>query len=277
MKNAHPTRPSALLAALTFCVVACRGDRAGPAAQSGPAASSTAATTSSAGVEESAIVSAVQAWNDALNRHDVEALASLYAERVVLYGNDVPRATALKAKRDALARRKTYAQQIVGAIAVTSGDGAGEFTARFRKRSGPVERERETPAKLSFRLSDGGSPMITEEADDLPVAAATLADAGSECEPTAARVVNAIPAVRKAIEDTKQAVSESKGQSRFGGIGPTYDDEHKLTASLGVFGEQGFEEVVSYTVERGRLSVSIMGAGETVPADALRDVARACR
>ena len=264
-----------------LALAACHRDHDDAPSKSGALPAATAASPAPApALGTDAIVGVVQAWSDALNRHDILALGALYSNRIIFYGTDAPKAAVLKTKRDALGSSKGYTQQIASAIAVTPGEHAGEFVARFLKRSGPTGRQRETRARLGLRIGDSGAPLITEEADDMSAPVGHL-DAGAsgaaECEARTAEVVNAIPAVKKALDDAKKDVDQSKGRSRFGGMGPNEDDEHTFSASLGVFTDQNFQELVSYTVNHGHLSLFIMGAGERVPPEALRAVEQACR
>jgi hypothetical protein len=79
----------------------------------------------------------VMAWSDALSRHDVASLESIYAEQVHYYGRPLAKGALLRAKEDALGQAKTFRQEIVGPIVIR--EEGGGIVASFTKRSGGRE------------------------------------------------------------------------------------------------------------------------------------------
>jgi hypothetical protein len=261
---------------LSLAAVACH--RNSPSAGNGPGDAATGALPSPSSAQQPDAVAgarrAIQAWNDALNRHDAGGMEGLYDARVRFYGRDESRATVLKAKQSALSRDSTFTQQIEGPITISSGN-AGELVATFVKRSGSAGKLSDVHATLTLREVEAGLPLIAEESDE--ASSHRHDDAGpADCETTAVRIVNALPEVKRAVANAKRAADQSGGRVTFGGLGPIYDGDSKFSAGLGVYNDQSFQEQVSYTVDHGRLNVEIMGAEQKVPPDALREIDRNC-
>jgi hypothetical protein len=216
----------------------------------------------------------VGAWNDALNRHDTKALESLYADRVSFYGERRSKADVVRAKQAAFRAERDFQQQIPGFIDVTRG--VGDYSvARFSKRSGRPDHLRETKAKLVLGRGDGGPLRIFEEADEKAAEKQQAA-----CETTAAEVVNALPQVKRRLAEAWARVDASNGKLRAGGLGPQdLDSPEEFSASIGIHGDESFETVVWYRVDReGRMTVGLEDQGTIdLPPAALRRVARDCR
>jgi hypothetical protein len=222
--------------------------------------------------EEAALV-VVRTWSDALDRHDLTKLETLYADEVRFYGRSLTKAAVLESKAAALRKQTTFRQQIMGPITSGSSDG-GILTATFTKRSGEEGKLTETSAKLVLRWEAARTWQIVEEAD-------LGGDPGTElggCQERVAEVVNSLPAVKRAIAEGQAAADESGGRATFGGIGPTEDDDGGFSARIGLHTQESFEALVSYSVDgKGRLTVNAGGVDLELPAATLRSVERACR
>jgi hypothetical protein len=157
-RHAPLARISARVLLATACAAAvtaaCR-DKPSPSGSSiDPSPAPTAAPSSPASsVPDSVARRAVQAWSDALDGHDVDALPGLYAEQVRFYGRWLPRSAVVAAKRAALSAQSTFRQQVVGEITLTLHDDV--VTAEFLKRSGVNGKPRDVRARLGLRKSDG--------------------------------------------------------------------------------------------------------------------------
>ena len=142
----------------------------------------------------------VRAWSDALDRHDVDALGALYADNVFFYTSVRTKAQVLAAKTSALGPTSTFHQQIVGDIAVTNG------RATFTKRSGNGTKLASGQAVLVV----AGSPLAITEERDAPRPPAS-------CEAAVMDVVDAIPAVKKQMDDIRKNVAKTP-DANLGGI-----------------------------------------------------------
>jgi len=89
----------------------------------------------------------LEAWNAALNSHDVDALGPLYAARVDFYGTSLTRAQVVARKRKALAASPKFEQHLSEITIEASPDGS--MVARFVKTSGPAARTADVRATLS--------------------------------------------------------------------------------------------------------------------------------
>ncbi len=228
----------------------------------------------------------VKAWNDALDSHDVAALGPLYFKHVCYYGRVVALDEVLKQKKGALGAANTFQQQIVGDARFVQSQG-GFLVARFTKRSGLAARLRDTQARIVLRRdADSDELRILEEADDSDPAVDPTADACTQlawsavtqerCEDAASRVVNAMPRVKKVVDELTAASTEGHA---MGGIGPQDNGDGTFSASIGVQMPERFEGRVDYTVQRstGRLTVSIDDSDAPVPESAQRELANACK
>jgi hypothetical protein len=259
--------------ALSVAAMGCHRDTPSPAG--GPPPPAPTGTAPSPALDPTAAArQVVQAWNDALNRHDVAAMAGLYDERVRFYGREASKASVLKAKQGAFGTASTFTQQIEGPITIAPGSG-GELVATFLKRSGSAGKLHEVHAKLALRAADGGLPMITEETDE--VSAQRGEDAGApDCETMAAHVVNALTEVKREVADLKKTADESGSSSHFGGFGPIYEGDSKFSAGIGLYTDQRFQGEINYTVDHGHLYVDILGTNVSVPISAQKVIEHAC-
>lgn len=225
--------------------------------------------------EDEAVGFFVRTWSDALDRHNLAALESMYDERVRFYGQDLNRAQVLAAKRAALGPGSRFHQTLGADIDVRPGD-QGTWVAVFTKRSGRDDSLHTAQGRLVLRAQDGGALRVVEETDE-----ATENRAGvlqrAKCQEVAAREVNALPAVQRAVKSAKRAAAESDGAAYFGGMMPVEDDD-SFTAEIGINSEMRFEAEVVYSVDRsGLLTVNALDKDQVVPADALARVKRACK
>ncbi len=216
----------------------------------------------------------VQAWNDALDKHDVDALRHVYAERVHLYGKDLARAAVLDEKRAALGRSPGFHQSIAGPIALSPSRG-GAMEARFEKSSGEPPRVSTVHARLVLTPGDPGRPVIAEESDES--SDGRKPEPVDRCKEVAARVVNALPQVERAMHAAQVAVDRADGAATVGGMMPV-DDDDGFEAELGIHTGERFEPSVSYGVDRaGRLTVTVADEDVAPPPDAREAVKQACK
>lgn len=270
---------SALLAALA---IGCRKAEQRPQKDTHSPPASAATTASSAlglsaapsgQAPEDPAAAAVLAWSNALDRHDLATLATLYADPLRFYGRTLTKAAVVGAKAAAFRKQPTFRQQIIGPIVSTRADD-GTLTATFTKQSGDDGKLSQVAAKLVLRLGDGGTWMVVEEADASSVPAAAVGG----CEEKVAEVVNALPEVKRAVADGQAAADKSRGRATFGGMGPNDDGDGGFTVSMGLHTEERFETLVTYSVDgKGRLTVFAGGPELELPAATLRSVERACR
>jgi hypothetical protein len=231
------------------------------------------------------VLALMKAWNDALDSHDVSALAGLYFGRVCYYGKVVTIDTVLRQKKDALGPGSSFRQRILGGVNVERA-ADGLFVARFTKHSGVAQRLRDTAARIVLRSDpDGGDLRILEEADEGGAApgatsAACAEDAWSQavearCEETASRAVHAMPRVKLIVDELLEASTDDHA---LGGMGPVNNGDGTFSASIGVHTNDRYEGRIDYTIDRktGRLTVSVDGTDVPVPEGARREVARAC-
>lgn len=123
------------------------------------------------------------------------------------------------------------------------------------------------------RQADGTMVIVGES--DVASRARNEHAAADGCEATLSRVVNALPAVKRAVLDAQRAADQSHGRASFGGIDP--QDDEVRTWGLGLHSEERFEPYVWYSVNRtGDLTVTVQGEDLVVPSPALKDVRRAC-
>jgi ketosteroid isomerase-like protein len=260
-----------------------------PSAPTGGPASPTTASAPTSSVPSPArsnpadddVLRVVRAWSDALDRHDVDALAGLYEDYVRFYGSDTPvsRSTVLGMKRSALGPGSTFRQEIVGEITVVH-DQDGGSTARFVKRSGPAGAMREVRAYLVLRRRPDGQFVIWTENDEPTDAAAKTRSAWEEaCEATAARVVDERPAVKTFEESAQRAADASHGRARFGGIGPVEGDDDSFGVGIGFHTDDRYEGHVWYSVGRktGEVKLTVDGIDVDVGDVGRAAVRRVCR
>ena len=129
--------------------------------------SSSAPPAASAAPGESAIEArarrVTEAWSRALDAHDEAALAKVYAARVELYGKEMSREEAIRAKRAAFGKTPTFTQSIHD-LRVTPSSLEEGWVARFTKTSGAQGKTASVSALVALR-SEGGSLRIWRESD----------------------------------------------------------------------------------------------------------------
>jgi hypothetical protein len=266
----------ALLAA-----AACRHETAPPAAKADPSSAvatsvarpplpATSTSVRPAAAAEPAEVAVVRAWDAALDKHDLDALDRLYAERVVFYGRPLTKAAVIQAKRAAFAKQSSYSQQIIGEIKLERADD-GRVSASFLKRTGDAGKSRTVSAKLLLALGPQGY-RVAEETDE-----ASAARAQPDCEAKTHEIVEALPQVRRATSDAMKEADQSDGGLTFGGVGPSDDDEGGFVVSTGLHSDERFDARIVTSVNRsGALTVTVLGEDVPVPPAALEAVRRAC-
>jgi hypothetical protein len=211
-------------------------------------------------------------WSSALDRHDVAALAPLYAARVQYYGRTLTRDAVLDAKRAALAAAGDFHQSVVGRVDA-SPESVGRVALTFTKRSGSGGKTSDVSAKLVLG-KEAENFAIVEETDSVTE---SRKQGGASCEEAASAAVEALPKVKSVIDELLKAAEASGDTAHFGGIGPI-EDADGFTASLGLHTEDRFEARIAYTVDRkGHLGVVVDGEPQPIPAPTLRAVERACK
>src|SRR5262245_52557938 len=111
--------------------------------------------------EQEAVLRTVRAWNEALDRHDLDALEKLYAGTVRFYGRDRSKAAVIAAKRTAFAKQPKFNQAIVGEIHLSLS--LDVFSASFLKVTGPDVLA--INGTLGLKAS-GSNFLIVEEGDE---------------------------------------------------------------------------------------------------------------
>ena len=253
-------------------------ERAAPSTSGAPAGSSmpgARALDASQGIDP--VVGVVRAWSEALSKHDLPVLARVYDDHVRSYGNDYPKAALLKIRENAFNEMPTYALAIEGPVTVTASD-AGQFVARFAKRAGPANKTGEGRGRLTLRAREGAAPVITEEADENTAAPARPHTGPSLnlCAEVAERIVNALPEVRRVVDEGKRLADASDGGTTFGSTPQIFEGDDQLSADLGVFTGSRFQRKASYMVRSRNLYVEVMDKPVNVPSEALKEIAHAC-
>lgn len=224
-----------------------------------PAPSASVASTPSASVappaENPAHAEArrvVQAWSDALDKHDLVALEKTYGDPVVFYKlGPKPKKTVLAMKRSVLGPKSTFHQQIMDRIEIAPAP-KDTWQATFTKRSGNGTKLGDTQAFLVL----GGSPLVIVEERDAPRQA-------TSCEEVASSVAWEVPAVKKAMDGVRKELPKYPDRNE-GGIGPETFEDGTIQASIGVHSPERFERIASFTVyPNGRLDVNVGGEDYT--------------
>jgi hypothetical protein len=267
------------MAALVLAVVGCHRDSPTRAALPETSAAIAASSPSPRPTQPDSLAQqarrVVLAWNEALDGRDPDALLPLYGEHVRYYGRDLPAAAVLDAKRVALRADATFHQRIVGEIEVIPGEDLA--TTGFLKRSGPAGNLRDVHAKLVMQRNDGGPLLIVDETDDV-TEKAKFSSAPTDCAGAAARVVDDLPDVKRAVASAILAADQSGGRANYGRVGPIDDESGGFSVGVGLHTDQRFEAEVWYSVDRaGRLSVTVLGTDVAIPPKSPRTVATACR
>src|SRR5215471_4821345 len=159
---------TACTAALSWSLNACReraevSKRAEPVAvgaSSAPSSSAPEAASVSRAPSASNPEAAVARWNDALAKHDVEALRSVYADPIEFYGTPLPRDQVLKMKQEAFAQTPDFTQSIqnVRIVPLVS----KRLRADFDKSWSGGGHESHLPAILELEQMDGKYRVVAE-------------------------------------------------------------------------------------------------------------------
>lgn len=217
----------------------------------------------------------VQAWSDALARHDLAALGSFYGERVVYYGKPTSRTAVLEAKRAAL-RPPSRFTQTIGPVQMqrVAIDGEIRVTTAFEKTSGTPPRLTTVEATIVF----AGRPLRIVEETDRPSEDGASRAADARCEAAVLDVVRALPDVRKILGETEAALRKSTDRA-MGGVGPfPRVGTTRLSGGFGVHQPERYEALVWYSLEDpDRLTVTVMGEDVKIPAAAQGRITAACK
>lgn len=104
---------------------------------------------------------AVKAWNDALNRHDLDALRAAYAPDVLFYGRHMTGAEVVAAKAQAFAKDPDFRQEVSDFAA---NEAADTVTARFTKAWTAKGVTRRVGGSLGLKRANGRF-LVTAETD----------------------------------------------------------------------------------------------------------------
>lgn len=238
---------------------------AGDAAPSPPVAKAMADAGAQTASKQELAKRIVRSWNDALDRHDIDALGTLYAPTVAFYGTDAPRAAVLAAKKRALGRGSTFEQRIASDLEVADAPGGG-VEVTFTKRSGTGGKLVDVRAII---VVAGDVPAITQERDAASDARAER-QRDERCFDAVTGTVSALPAVKRILGKVEADLAKFPDH-RMGGIGPMRVDDGSVTGALGVHSDERFEAMVWYSVAPdGKLEVTAPEALAVSPADAAR-------
>lgn len=217
---------------------------------------------------------AVRAWNDALARHDLKKLETIYADEVFFYGFKRSRADVLRAKKAEFDRQPNFAQEIIGNIELYRAVDDSVF-ATFVKKGATLDGFLVADAKVVLR---GDPLLVIEESDATSLQEQRAIPDG--CYEKTHEVVSAIPEVMRIRAETKRQWEQSDGGQRYGGWGPgpKPNDEGGWESVEGLYIEEHLNIRVAYEVDRsGHLTVRVQGL-EVAPSKAgLEAVKRACR
>jgi len=174
----------------------------------------------------------VQAWTEALVKHDMAALEKLYAPEVFYYTAPRPRASVLSAKKAVASPGEPYKQEIRGAIEVTENGRRATFTRRWGRGYDRVD------TRTALVLS--GSPLvITEERDVVRPPGA--------CEDALVSIVGAQPQARAAMARAERALA-THPDSHLLENWPERQDDGTTTGAIGIAHPDRFETVVLYNL-----------------------------
>ncbi len=190
-------------------------------------------------------------WNSALDRHDTQALAGMYAPRVRFYGARKTVAEIVGAKNMAFAKDPDFHQRIGKVQIEKTPKGYG---VRFEKYSGPT-----LASVVAARLvleAEGDRLLIVEETDALTDKRFEKPPTNS-CYATVSETVSSLPLV----EEDMRRVARQSPQVKAGGI--LYNQEAgSLTAAQGYFHAERFEPRWWIDVVKGELVISDALSGE---------------
>ena len=179
----------------------------------------------------------VTKWNDALDKHDLDALRALYADRIDFYGHSMTRDAVVTAKQKAFAAAPGFHQSIVGPIDLTHEKGV--FTARFQKRSGGAKQS-EVEARIV--VDDGKVLVESDRTVNAPRKSAS-------CEEVAGAVVFALPEVKRVIDEDFAELKSTKSDGNVGGIGPIPEEGGGFSAGIGIHTPERYEAQIWYEVD----------------------------
>jgi hypothetical protein len=229
----------------------------------------------------------VQTWNDALSRHDVAALSRLYADSVVFYGQQLPRARISALKAAAFGAAPSFTQEIAQLTSELLPGSGGAVGLRFRKRSGTAGKLSRIGARLVVAPDHDGALRITLESDDATDArlAAHSAQASDEsCEAAALTAIQSAPDVLREW----QRVAKESPEVRPGGLGDPIENDGLVELQLGFWHDDPgcdekpcsrFETRIFAQVARGELTAawSIEAKPVLLTPEARARVRAACR
>jgi hypothetical protein len=184
----------------------------------------------------------VTAWNVALNAHDAEALAGLYAPQVSFYGRSFSRAQVLAAKSAALAVAPAFKQQL-SKVRIAPEPLLGARVT-FEKSSAGAKT---VQARLLVHCTDDGVYAITAESD---APSDELGAAKEGCEDAMYSVAFGLPEV------TKELANATDG-APFGSVSYPVEGTH-YSLSLGFHHPDRFEAIFfvdwlndAFTIQEG--------------------------
>lgn len=202
----------------------------------------------------------VTKWSDALDKHDLEALRTVYADRVQFYTKSMTRDAVLEAKKKAFAATPSFRQSIGPITLVRDKE---TYTARFQKRSGGDKQ-----SEVEARIVVTNGQIIVES--DLPT---TTPHRAKSCEDVAGELVASLPSVQKLAADEQKSTT-----TNWGGLGPIEEEGGGFTASLGEHSPERYLGLVWYTVTKdGDLTATVLGEDVTFSAADLAKVKAACK
>ena len=163
-------RTSALLLAAAACRTSSSGGTQLPAASDPRAEESGAETPGAARPPPRAAPleappdHVVREWNDALSRHDLDALEALYSAQVLFYGTSLAREACIRAKREAFRKTPDYRQKLRDDRVTIEHIDADHVRARFTKISSASGEDHAFEASLVL-VREEGQWRIAEESD----------------------------------------------------------------------------------------------------------------
>ncbi len=228
----------------------------------------------------------VLAWSRALNDHKVAGLDDLYSSEICFYGRLLSKSMVLGSKQGALNANKAFHQEIVGSVKLEYWAPDRSMIATFLKRSGTQGQLHDVRARLvlqNFSRESGceDAPwLIVSENDDVgpsPGAARELCEAEAQrvlpeadarCEEVAAKAVNDLREVKRAMARVHVEVdARSKHEPNIGvgGFGPQGNGDCSFTVVTGITTAKRLESAVSYTVDRKTGFVDIWIVDDSPP------------
>ncbi len=207
-------------------------------------------------------------WNSALDRHDEDALAKLYASHVRFYGIRKTAAEVLGAKHQAFQKEPDFHQRVSDVAIEKSANG---FVVNFKKRYG-ADLTQSVDARIALESTDN-ELRIVEETDAVTDKRFKKKAPPTSCFDAVTSAVSSLPP----IEADQRRVAKTNPQLTTGGI--LYDEQPgTLSAAQGYFHPERFEPRWWIDVANGELSVRDALSGEALAvAESLRaSVRQAC-